>query len=448
MGGGGGIIGDIGHVFQDIGNTVDHAFHDIENFGEHIFHDIGRELYKVEHFVVHTVDDIWYNLSGQKDRDMRELEDIKNKIDAEANLIKDRQLRLEHKFFLENAFKYVDKRAIKDYVNVYNDLIRQYNDKANDIKDHQPDGFLGGLIEFIPSVVSAFVYSIKDYLETGNAKYIKEAVEIAVLVVVIVVSVISFQPELTITTVGAVLAIISSVLALDAMVNDSAILGGVFQILDLVLNKILGLDKYMNTDVFNKDSKYYEETLQWFRMALTIAAIIVNVYTLAISPTPAAGTTAGELAAKQSALAAKISEITSAKIVGDLTLSQIFEAYQLANSIGSMVDALKLKKELEDKLDQTKNELEQRIAHNNRMKMQASYADAEYIANQVDLVYSEYALQMSEQNMTDVYDPEGTVAMNTRFRPTPKYSFGFEDIFNEDIKAGSDMYVYNVLWKT
>jgi ATP-dependent protease HslVU (ClpYQ) peptidase subunit len=129
-------------------------------------------------------------------------------------------------------------------------------------------------------------------------------------------------------------------------------------------------------------------------------------------------------------------------------LSQLFDAYKLADSIGSVADTLKLKKELEDKLEQTKNEIEQRIAHNNRMKMEAAYADAEYIANQVDLVYSEYALQMSEQNMTDVYDPEGTIAMNTRFRPSPKYTFGFEDIFNENIKAGSDMYVYNVLWKT
>jgi hypothetical protein len=391
---------------------------------------------------------VYYNLSGEKANDMRRLDDIKGRLNTESNSIKNTQLQLDHKVFLEDAFKYVDSRKLKELDSAYTNLVNQYNKISGNIKDHQIQGFFEGIISLPFTVTSAFVYGIRDYLETGNSKYIVQAIEIAVLTVVIILSVMAMQPTLTFQFVGLVLAVLSAVLTLDAMVNDSALLGGVFQVLDLVLNKMIGLNNYLDTGGISKDSKYYESNLMWTRMIVAVSAILTNIYTWIIPSAPAAALTPEAVAAQQSELATKMAAIGSMKVVGTVTLSQIFEAYQLAGSIGAVADAIKLKGELESKLKEAKEAFEKQVIDADRRKMQESYGDAEYVANQVDLVYSEYALQMSEQNITDVYDPEGTIAMNTRFKPQPKYMFGFEDIFNEGIQAGSDMYVYNILWRT
>jgi hypothetical protein len=391
---------------------------------------------------------VYYNLSGEKANDMRRLDDIKGRLNTESNSIKNTQLQLDHKVFLEDAFKYVDSRKLKELDSAYTNLVNQYNKISGNIKDHQIQGFFEGIISLPFTVTSAFVYGIRDYLETGNSKYIVQAIEIAVLTVVIILSVMAMQPALTFQFVGLVLAVLSAVLTLDAMVNDSALLGGVFQVLDLVLNKMIGLNNYLDTGGISKDSKYYESNLMWTRMIVAVSAILTNIYTWIIPSAPAAALTPEAVAAQQSELATKMAAIGSMKVVGTVTLSQIFEAYQLAGSIGAVADAIKLKGELESKLKEAKEAFEKQVIDADRRKMQESYGDAEYVANQVDLVYSEYALQMSEQNITDVYDPEGTIAMNTRFKPQPKYMFGFEDIFNEGIQAGSDMYVYNILWRT
>jgi hypothetical protein len=445
MGGGGGLIGNV------LGG-VEHTFSNVVHFLEHTALDIIKDSTILSldvftlgggQFDLKFGNNVYYNLSGEKSRDMRRLDSIKGQIDYESNLIKNAQSRLDNKVFLENAFKYVDRRKIEDLNSEYTNLVNKYNNVANNIKDHQFHGIFEGIIALPFTITSSFVYSIRDYLETGNSKYLVQAIEIATLTVVIILSVITMQEEIT---VPLVLAALSATLALDAMVNDSALLGGAFQVLDLVLNKMLGLGKY--TGGLNKDNEHYQSTMMWTRMILEISTILDNIYTWVVPSTPAEGVTEEEVVAKQSELTAKISEIGSMKIAGTVTLSQIFDAYQLANNIGSVADAIKLKGELEDKLKEAKKTFEHQIIDENRRKMESAYADAEYIANQVDLVYSEYALQMSEQNMTDIYDPEGTIAMNTRFRPQPKYTFGFEDIFNEDTKAGSDMYVYNILWRT
>jgi hypothetical protein len=391
---------------------------------------------------------VYYNLSGGKADDMQSLDNIKGKIDTESNLIKNTQLLLDHKVFLEDAFKYVDSRKLKELNSAYTDLVNQYNSISDNIKDHQIQGFFEGIIALPFTVTSAFVYGIRDYLETGNSKYIVQAIEIAVLTVVIILSVMAMQPALTFQFIGLVLAVLSATLTLDAMVNNSALLGGVFQVLDLVLNKMLGLNNYLDTGGLNSHSKYYESNLMWTRMIVAVSAILTNIYTWIVPSAPAATLTPEAVAAQQTELATKMVAIGSMKVIGTVTLSQIFEAYQLAGSIGAVADAIKLKGELESKLKEAKKTFEQQVIDADRRKMQESYGDAEYIANQVDLVYSEYALQMSEQNITDVYDPEGTIAMNTRFKPQPKYMFGFEDIFNDGIQAGSDMYVYNILWRT
>jgi hypothetical protein len=461
----GGIEDIIGDALGGIGDAISHGFSNLEHFVSRELTNVWKNdlLPIVKDGVVFTLDvftmgggqfdinfgnNVYYNLSGEKADDMRRLDRLKNNINNYSNLINSTQLRLEHKIFLENAFKYVDSRKLKELNSAYTNLANQYNDIFGNIKDHQIHGFFEGVISLPFTVTSAFVYGIRDYLETGNSKYIVQAIEIAVLTVIIILSVMAMQPAITFQFIGLVLAVLSATLTLDAMVNNSSLLGGVFQVLDLVLNKIIGLNNYLDTGGLNSHSKYYESNLMWTRMIVAVSAILTNIYTWIVPSAPAVTLTPEEVAAQQTELATKMAAIGSMKVVGTVTLSQIFEAYQLAGSIGAVADAIKLKGELESKLKDAKNAFEKQIIDADRRKMQDSYADAEYVANQVDLVYSEYALQMSEQNITDIYDPEGTIAMNTRFKPQPKYMFGFEYMFNEGIQAGSDMYVYNILWRT
>jgi hypothetical protein len=469
----GGIVGDLiggitkgfGDVFGDIEHFASKEFSDIEHFASKELTNIWKNdlLPIAKDGVVFTLDvltmgggqfdfnfgnNVYYNISGGKADDMRRLDRLKNNIDTESNLIKNTQLLLDRKVFLENAFKYVDGRKLKELDSEYTNLVNQYNKISHNIEKHQIHGFFEGILALPYTVTAGFIYGIRDYLETGNSKYIVQAIEIAVLTVVVILSVMAMQPGLTFQFVGLILAVLSATLTLDAMVNDSSLLGGVFQVLDLVLNKIIGLNNYLDTGGLNSHSKYYESNLMWTRMIIAVSAILTNIYTWIVPSAPAATLTPEAVAAQQSELAAKMAAIGSMKVVGTVTLSQIFEAYQLAGSIGAVADALKLKGELESKLKEAKEVFEKQVIDADRRKMQESYGDAEYIANQVDLVYSEYALQMSEQNITDIYDPEGTIAMNTRFKPQPKYTFGFEAIFNEGIQAGSDMYVYNILWRT
>jgi hypothetical protein len=457
--------GSIGDLIGDVGSFISKEFSDIENFVSKELTNVWKNdlLPIVKDATIATIDiatlgggqfdfnfgnNIYYNISGEKADDIQRLDRLKNNIDTEYNLINSTQLLLDRKVFLENAFKYVDSRKLKELDSAYTNLVNQYNKISHNIEKHQIHGFFEGVIALPYTITAGFIYGIRDYLETGNSKYIIQAIEIAVLTVVIILSVMAMQPGFTIQFIGLVLAVLSATLTLDAMVNDSALLGGVFQVLDLVLNKIIGLNNYLDTGGLNSHSKYYESNLMWTRMIIAVSAILTNIYTWIVPSAPVATLTPEAVAAQQTELATKMAAIGSMKVIGTVTLSQIFEAYQLAGSIGAVADAIKLKGELESKLKEAKEALEKQVIDADRRNMQESYGDAEYVANQVDLVYSEYALQMSEQNITDVYDPEGTIAMNTRFKPQPKYTFGFEAIFNEGIQAGSDMYVYNILWRT
>jgi hypothetical protein len=128
-------------------------------------------------------------------------------------------------------------------------------------------------------------------------------------------------------------------------------------------------------------------------------------------------------------------------------LSDLYDAYSTASSANDVYGALTLRAELGRKLEESKDALQKKISKDNRKKMESSYSDAAYLVNQTDMSYHAYVLQMSESGQSDVYDPEGTIAMNTRYSPTKSFSFGFEDMFQYDGMAGGQMYVYNTLWK-
>ena len=409
-------------------------------------------------------DELYYTLSGEKDRDERKLNDMGeslNRLSGEMNKLQD---SLGNKVFLEQIFKYGDIRRIKDIGTSYEELRKEYESLLDDYKNNTDVEFIGGLVLFVPNVASALVYNILDYIKTGDSASLRTAISISLLIVVIVVSILALVPSGGSSSVplsvaiSASLAILSAVLTLDAMVNNSGLLGSAFQIIDLVLNKILNADKYFHTEGFDKDSQYYDEMMNNTRLVVQIAAISASLYTIYTTPATATATTTTTTTTTttiqtESGLAAMSSKYTSfmkdigSYSVSGVSLSDMYNAYTLANQANDVYAATQLHKELQDKLSDAKDEMQKQINKDNRRKMQSSYSDAEYIMNQVDMSYHSYVLAMSEAGQSDVFDPEGTIVMNTRYSPKKAVMFGFEDMFQYEGMAGGELYVYNTLWK-
>jgi hypothetical protein len=424
-----------------------------------------------------NLDSALYSLSGDKFRDEEMLKQKGEMLNNISNQISSIQSRLDNKVFLEQIFKYGDIRRIKDLGTSYEQLNAEYQNLLNDYKHNQDGNFLVGITNFIPNVLSALAYNILDYIKTGDSASLRTALSIVLLLVAIVVAIIAgfFSGGSTWHAVGACLAILSAILQLDAMVNNSGLLASAFRVMDITLNKILHLNRYLNTEGFDKDSQYYDSMMNNTRMAVLVASIVVNLWNVYNAPASSASTAASRMAARNAdfttyittgtyvgqtttaATASGIAGIVSkyntfmdsagSYSVGGVSLSDLYEAYTQASKANDVYGAMTLHKDLQDKLQSAKDELQKNITQINKKKFEASYSDAEYIMNQVDMSYHSYVLQMSEAGMTDVYDPEGTIVMNTRYSPKKSYTFGFEDMFQYESMAGGHLYTYNTLWK-
>jgi hypothetical protein len=416
-------------------------FKDTADFAGNLF-EKGAE-FALDIATLGNGEEAWYALSGEKFRDEKDLKKRGEKLNNLSSQISAIQDRLGDKVFLEEIFKYGDKRRIRDLGTSYEQLQKEYEQLMNDYKNNTDVNFIGGITMFIPNVVSAFAYNFLDYLKTGDSASLRTALSIGVLVAIIVVSILSMPATggMSAKVVGLALGILSAVLTLDAMVNNSGLLGVAFKILDVVLNKVLQLDKVLPTEGFDSDSEYYEEMMNNTRMVIAIAAIATNLYNMY-----AGSSTTGSTSAAQSEMLSKINSIGSYSL-GGVSLSNLYEAYSVASQANDVYGAMTLHKELQDKLEDAKKDMQEKINKDNRRKMESSYADAEYIMNQVDMSYHSYVLQMSEAGMTDVYDPEGTIVLNTRYSPKRSYTFGFEDMFQYESMAGGNLYTYNTLWK-
>jgi hypothetical protein len=442
---------------------------DVADFADNLF-DKGAE-FALDIVTLGNGEEAWYALSGEKYRDEKDLKKRGEKLNNISSQISAIQDRLGNKVFLEEIFKYGDQRRIRDLGTSYEQLQKEYEQLMNDYKNNTDVNFIGGITMFIPNVVSAFAYNLLDYIKTGDSASLRTAFSIGVLVAVMVVSILAMPTTggMSAKVVGLSLSILTSVLTLDAMVNNSGLLAIAFKILDVVLNKVLQLDKVLPTEGFDSDSEYYEEMMNNTRMVIAIAAVATNLYNMYADPSSTAASrmadrnvdfnsymqtgkytvgsaTVGSTTAGVSALLGKVDSIGSYSL-GGVSLSNLYEAYSVASQANDVYGAMTLHKELQDKLEDAKKDMQEKINKANRRKMESSYADAEYIMNQVDMSYHSYVLQMSEAGMTDVYDPEGTIVLNTRYTPKKSYTFGFEDMFQYESMAGGNLYTYNTLWK-
>jgi hypothetical protein len=267
---GGGSMDFVGRAKDEIDRTWDNVEDFGKDFGSNL---IGAGLGSVGGFLLggplgslvggtlgyEYGDEIYYSLSGQKYKDEKALGAMGEDLNNLAGQISALQDRLGNKAFLEQIFKYGDIRRIKGLGTDYEQLLRDYEALLADYKKNTDVGFIGGLVLFIPNVLSALVYNILDYIKTGDEASLRAAITIGLLIAAIVLSILALIPSggkssVTLAAaIAATLTIISAVLTLDAMVNNSGLLGAAFRILDVVLNKVFQADKYTNSEGFDQD---------------------------------------------------------------------------------------------------------------------------------------------------------------------------------------------------
>ena len=482
----------MGGVVNYVVNTVEGAVDLVSDFANdigigNVFESAGKGLLKTgEHLVNNVLDsamplilDIptlgngnaaWYVLGGEKYRDSKELETLANRLNSYSSQMETIQQRLEAKRYLESTFSSVDSRQMKSLKIDYDALKSQYDNLANEINARSDANWLGNAMLFVPNVVGTFVYSLYDYIKTGNSASLRQALSIGLMIGILIYSILQaistfgaamFTPQWW-STVAYSLAAISSLLALDAMVNNSGMLGVVFKIFDVIANDMLrlnGLAKGFNN--FKTDSPYYQESLNDFRIMVTISSISTALYSSYLSSIATKSEKAAMEASKK-AMAEKTTfsfESIGVTISSDGikfgnsladkfsgSLSEMYTSYNQAIGIKDFFSMFTLHNKMQKQLEEYKDSINKKMAEANKLKMESAYSDAEYIMNQTDLSYHSYVLSMSETGMSDVYDPEGTVVMNTRYRPQPAYTFGFEDLFQYNSMAGGDTYIYKTLW--
>ena len=464
---------------EALGDAVDA----VRDLAEDVYNQLEGTYNSIEDEAVDFYKSTYYIVSGEKDRDQRRLSDKANDLNNIANQLTAMQDRLGNKVFLEQIFKYGDIRRIKNLGTSYEELVKEYEQLLADYKNNTDLSFISSVMLFTTNVMSALVYNILDYIKTGDSASLRTAISIGLLIAAIVVALVvivgtagAAAPTM-LEVVAACLVILSSILALDSMVNNSGLLGSAFKILDLVLNETLHLDKILHTEGFDSDSQYYQSMMNNTRLVVQIASIAASVGAMVTTPSPpdlstAAGrmaarnadfnsyaggvasgqtitiqTSAGIAASKGSSMMQRVKELGSYKVGGVVSLSDIYDAYGEAMKINDVYGALTLRAELGRKLEDSREIMQKKINKDNRRKMEGSYSDVDYIMNQTDMAYHSYILQMSEAGHSDYFDPQGTIVMNTRYRPTKSFMYGFEDMFQYDNMAGGQMYVYNTLWK-
>ena len=497
MGGGGNPLNDFVDAVGDFGTAAFHG--DVKGVLAPVLgFSAGNLLGGISSGILGMTygNEVYYTLSGEKDRDQRAMSRYQDQLNSIAGMIGGYQDRLGNKVFLEEIFKYGDKRMIASLGNSYNDLLKQYEGIKARYNDMTDVGFLGDIILFVPNVISALVYNIIDYIKTGDSQSLRTAIQIGALVAAVIASVL-LAPETggsTLQATALALAALSAILTLDAMVNGSGLLGSAFKIFDVVLNEILHVNSVIKqSEGFDKDSAYYERMQTNFKLAVQVGALATGLAASyqawanqgAQTASDAAGA-AGRQAVRNMDFGAYITgsgayqpgtsmagmsvttgQVTNAMQAGTTvsaqtssffdgiispavreSFSQLYEMYNKAQQVGSVIDAFSIKQKIEEKLAVEKDKIESDILKLNKKKFEATYSDAEYIMNQTDMSYHSYVLDMSEAGSSDFFDPQGTIVMNTRYRPAQSFQFGFEEMFSYNSMAGGDMYVYKTLWGT
>lgn len=331
-------------------------------------------------------------------------------------------------------------------------------------------GILEKIIYSIISIMGGLTHDMTAVLNgSANSDTWKRIGYSVVAVVLTVLAVLAAIPTggMSLAWAIAILSIMSTLLMLDGMYAQGALMGAVMDVLDLVCNDILHLNKLVGSD-FDKldaDDEGYQEMTVYIQAAITIAAIILSLGTMFSGSTPGGaptdGGTAGAKATGETAQTTSSISDSISSLVTDFNNSSVlgihmsnykalYQVYSAASAVNDFMTASKAYDALKVKLHTDLDTVNEVILEKTNKNMIRSYKDAEYFLNDQQIAIDRYIWSMTSENM--YVDPYATTPVaNIRFKPDKKersMTFGFEDMFNSENQAGGSNYFHSMLYVT
>jgi len=219
--------------------------------------------------------------------------------------------------------------------------------------------------------------------------------------------------------------------SLDAAYGNSQILGAVFNVLDEIFTgELLQLDERWGEgwNSFDEDSKYYQDTIAYTQITLSIAAAISSLY---VPTTPTDTSATGQVMAATG------------------TASKYYGLLQQAQQINDIVEQYNNLDNLETELRDRQDLITKRQSDARRNKMFKAYREMESMLTDEDIAILNYEY-MLYNDPTAVIDPEllirGNPSTNRSSGNSDATSFGFEELFDYETMNGGSNYTNSMLF--
>lgn len=312
------------------------------------------------------------------------------------------------------------------------------------------------MISIIGGITNDMVNTITGEADSATWKRLGMVVVAIVLVVIAILAAIpTGGASLSLIAVAiAILTVISTLLMLDSMYAEGTLMSSVMEMLDLLFNDTLQLDKIVGSDFekFDADNEDYADMCMYIQMSIAVATVVLSLGTSLAGWGSTTTNAAGQSVQYTSVWSGMTSGVGTSTIAGVsiANYKALYDVYSTATSIKDFMAANKAYDTLKGKLASDLNKVDTIVLKQTDKNFMKHYKDTEYFLNDQQYVIDRYIYSMTEENM--YVDPYGTTPVaNIRFAPDKKersMSFGFEDLFNSDNQAGGSSYFKSMLYMT
>ena len=364
--------------------------------------------------------------------------------------------------------------------------------------------FLQRIIGSVIMIIGGLMNDLNDIASGKADSKVWGRIGMVIVLVIVIVIAILFPPAWAlVAATGAFTAtymviiglmILSAFMSLDGMYSNGAATGAIMGLLDGIFNDILNLDDLIGSDFekFDKDHEDYSQMVGYVQLAISLTtaylawssssayyaglessktAAINSTPLMSMAPTSGAGgnalaTASGQMtqqtigSATTSGIGSTTQYLGGAVEIGSSaadsklfgvtfsTYSDIYDAFSSAIKVKDYISANKHYEDMKNKFEQDKEKVNTAIESKINKSMMKHYKDTAYFLQDQQEQIDSYIWSMTAANM--YVDPYGTTPVaNIRFTPdkdTRGLGFGFEDMFDESMLAGSRNYFNSIIY--
>ena len=389
-------------------------------------------------------------MTGQYHSDAKDIEKAQERYEESVGVVDAMSLDLARiAVFFDEIYSMSKSNEIDDYVNeTLNPLEAQLQRMINDFNNNYGSimklqgTFLGKAFLSPFMIIGGIVFDVGNMIR-GD---MEATMRIIGLIVSIVLLVVTFGTD--VNSWAAIVSYIAFYISLDASFGGGGITMFAMQILDFVFNDVLTLDDYASDfSNFDSGSKRYEETMGYFQLGLSITALIVSLDFSSIGNSGkdvanAANNTKTVASAAQGANSSEAAT-KAAKTASDTkNLTDLLNAVNMATGyFQSKMAHDALKQELNNKLAMVQDKQD---ALDKKHRYQMLMMEETFMTN-----HQERVLNYETSLDSGIYyykDPMYLVPMSELDSRNKHTKDDFEDMFSDDLLAGSDKYFHNMIY--